>query len=698
MNDIKLLFDHSPWFIPLCLLGGALYSWLLYSKKSTWSKQLNLALAGLRFFLASLLLFLLLGPYLLQILNRVEKPVYVMAIDDSESLTGADKTVELQRGLAELTDLVEDLQQNDKLAETYSLENAKAEIENITFDKKRSNLNGLLKRIESDFEGKNLAGVVLLSDGIHNQGLSPAHLSYDFPVFTVGVGDTLARADIVVKNIYYNRLAYKGNKFPIVAEIFNIGYENQRLQVQLTYKGKVLQRKTVAPKTAQGITEVEFLVEALEKGLQHYAIKTIALQDELSDENNVRHAYVDIIDGKQKILLVAGAPHPDVKAIESAIQSNTNYELEVVIPKLTDNQTLLSSAEVNNFDLIILHAAPNTKSASARAIASLLNTDIPKWYILGESSDIRSFNQVNNVFEIKNYRGQQDAVGPDLNQGFNRFVFDIENQKILNNFPPVQTPYGLINLKSDSEILLKQKVGSVVTDKALLAFNTSEPRSAVLAGEGLWQWRLQEYANTGSHEVTNQIINKTIQYLSSKEDKKKLRVYPVENEVNENESVELITEIYNDIFERIYDQEINLDLTNETGQTTSYQYAIGQKSNKYRISGLASGIYNYTAKTKINGKEEVAKGQFSVKKSNLELVNLTADFGLLRSIAKNSGGRHFQVNEIGALKDLLINNEDKGLILSDKTYQSIIAMPWILGLLITLVSIEWFLRKYNGGY
>ena len=37
--------------------------------------------------------------------------------------------------------------------------------------------------------------------------------------------------------------------------------------------------------------------------------------------NNVKDVFVDIIDGRQKILLLANAPHPDLGAIKNAIET-----------------------------------------------------------------------------------------------------------------------------------------------------------------------------------------------------------------------------------------------------------------------------------------------------------------------------------------------------------------------------------------
>ena len=68
--------------------------------------------------------------------------------------------------------------------------------------------------------------------------------------------------------------------------------------------------------------------------MQHYIIDVKPKADEFTTENNYRHAYIDVVEGKEKILIVAQAPHPDIKAIRYALEKNENYELSLFIPGL----------------------------------------------------------------------------------------------------------------------------------------------------------------------------------------------------------------------------------------------------------------------------------------------------------------------------------------------------------------------------
>ena len=92
------LFQTSPWFIPLCLLAGGLYAFVLYQKNANWSKTQNLLMSAFRFLSVSLLCLLLLNFLIRQVTQIVQKKTVVLAIDNSQSMN-----VSGQKNLSDLT-------------------------------------------------------------------------------------------------------------------------------------------------------------------------------------------------------------------------------------------------------------------------------------------------------------------------------------------------------------------------------------------------------------------------------------------------------------------------------------------------------------------------------------------------------------------------------------------------------------------
>ena len=85
----------------------------------------------------------------------------------------------------------------------------------MRFQAPATDLDGLLTNVREGYEGRNLAGVVLVSDGLVNQGRSPVYSEFNFPIYSVAVGDTVPKRDLSLPTLNYNRVAFSGNRFPL---------------------------------------------------------------------------------------------------------------------------------------------------------------------------------------------------------------------------------------------------------------------------------------------------------------------------------------------------------------------------------------------------------------------------------------------------------------------------------------------------
>ncbi|MES2731134.1 MAG: vWA domain-containing protein [Bacteroidota bacterium] len=705
---MQLFTQASPWFILLCLLVGAVYAFVLYQKKPVWSRITNLALAGLRFVLVASLCFLLLSPFVKQNRNTTEKPTVVFAVDNSLSVAlgnDSSKVKELMLKLAETSRKLEGqgietaVQTFGNLPAAKQATSAVQRLPGLPFNSNFTNLSQLLNTIQTNYEGRNLASVVLISDGIYNQGVSPAYLTYPFAIHTIGLGDTIPKKDINLKAVYSNKVAYLGNQFPMVAEVHTTGFINQNLVIALKKNGKVLDRKTIRTTQNQAVTEVNFLTSSTTKGMQHYTLEAETQPGEFTTQNNVRDAYVDIIDGKEKILLIALAPHPDIKAIKSVIEKNENYELVLQIVGSNAEGQARADEGAGKYDLVIAHQLPDNYNAGSALVKKYADQGTPVWYIIGGQSSINQLNTMNSSVFVNARQGQIDQVTPSLNPIFSLFKIENDPAAVLQKLPPVSVPFGDYRVAPGSEVILYQRVGNLVTTKPLLVVSTQKAKkSAVMLGEGLWEWRLEEYALTEKHDIVDQIVLKLIQYLSSKEDKRKLRVYPISEEFYDYEKAVFEAEAYNDIYEKIYDQKIRLDLTDENGKVRTYSFTTSESNSRFEITGLPQGVYRYKASASILGKAQTSEGEFTVKNLQLEALNTTADHNLLLQVAQQSNGRFFLPQQADQLQQFLTTNRPPDLIQSQEELLEIINLKWIFFLLLAFITAEWGLRKYSGEY
>ncbi|MCU0471552.1 MAG: VWA domain-containing protein, partial [Arcicella sp.] len=585
------LFQSSPWFIPLCLLAGGIYAFVLYQKSTNWTKSQNYLLSAFRFLSVSLLCLLLLNFLIRQITQTVQKKTVVFAIDNSQSMLVAGQK-NLTDLLAQITKLKEELTDEEYNVAFATLNDEPNQaLENLKFNKKTTDLSGLLSGVKNAYEGENLTDVVLITDGIANQGVSPASDNFNFSVHTLGLGDTIPKKDLAIKAIYANKVAYLGNKFPVQVDVSAYGFSGKSTNVYLKQGGKILDKQPLVFKQNDDLKTVTFNTTANQIGVQHLVVEIDVLGGEFSSKNNRQDAYVEVIDGKEKILLLVLAPHPDIKALKSIIDKNENYELDVKI--LTENANPDVSSKA--YDLLILHQLPDYFNSYANVFKPIIDKGTPTLFVLGNQSGTTYLNQLNQVLQINSQAGQNDKVTGFYNPNFKTLNFEADKLKIINDLPQISVPFGEFKLLPNSEVILYQKVGSVQTQKPIFVVNTGAKKSAIFMGEGLWAWRLEEYQITEKQEVVDDIILKVLQFISAKDDKRKLRVYPINTEFVLGEKVVFETEIYNAIYEKLYNLPIKLEIKDEKGIARNYTYSTSPENTKFEISSLPAGVYRYRA-------------------------------------------------------------------------------------------------------
>ncbi|MEQ8580863.1 MAG: hypothetical protein RIC30_06625 [Marinoscillum sp.] len=681
MDNSWYSFDVSPIWVFVSLIAALGAAMLLYARKaSPWSKSLNVFMGFLRMSAVFLILLLLLNPLLQLNVNRTETPLVIMAVDNSESIGLRSEAANTSDVKAWIDKTRKDLENKyQPIVETLS-----GRQDTIFFDEKTTNLSSLLKRVEKVYENQNIGAVVLVSDGIINEGQSPAYQTFGFPVFTVGLGDTIPPRDIAIRNVRNNQVAYQGNQFPISILLSQKGYDGLPLAVEVIENGRKIaaQEITLQP----GAQEVNFLLDAQSPGIRRLTIAVQEKEGESSYVNNQQDIYIDVIEGKDKILILAPAPHPDINAIRSVLNATSNYETVLYIPGIHERPT------EKKFDAIIEHQA-----FSGHQYGDFESTG--KWYIMGSSSNVRNMAQTITYLSISLKGNGKDKVRGAYNSNFSKFKISEELTDRLQNYPPIEVPFGEYQLVGPTEVLLYQQIGSITTERPLLVFfDDGSQKSAVTPGAGIWQWKLQEAGSEENSEFFEELILKTVQYLSIKVNKDRFVVKPRASNYHIGERVFMDTEVYNEIYERAYGNTIQLSITDENGTQTTYEMVDSPVNSSFNLGALEAGVYQFKATTTLGGKGFSETGSFAIRDIQLEGINLTADHNMLRSVAEKNDGLFYPFSLAGQIGEDLISKSYKSIIKTSKETFPLINSIWVILLIAGLLGTEWFLRKYLGAY
>ena len=694
MDQQRLILESSPGYVFLCVALAAGIAFLLYRGKHPWSATWNRILSVFRFVLIFGLLFLLLGPIVKQVRNIFEKPLFVILFDNSASIGETTSQAQRQQLESDLRNIGEELSNNEFEVLVTNLQGKEADT--IRYDATSTDLHNALKNLHQEYEGRNLAGVIIPTDGIYNAGLSPLYGNYKFPVYSVGIGDTSERSDIAIKNISYNRIAYQGNKFPVRVELQVKNMPEQNVSVQLLQNGKAIDSQTKRIRSNE-LLVYDFQPVANEQGIQKLDIIVQQKPEEHNKRNNHSSIFVEVVEGKKKILLVAASAHPDIKPLREVVVQNANYDFLLHIPGVAEDD--LKSVDASQIDLVIFHQVPDVRGRATPYFNQFLRSKASLLFVIGQLSDLRTLAQNNMPLKFDTPPREFDQVTPVTNPGFGNFTLTPELASLLTDYPPVSVHFGRIKIPLTATPVLFQKVGSVSTEKPLLAIDNQDGRKiGIMLGEGLWRWRLNEYDRTEKTAGFDELFGKLIQYLSTAEDKRKFKSYPIEQDFSETESVVFESQVYNDIFEPVYGNKIDISITGPNGAKSNYNYVISPGNTRYEIGGLKEGVYRYTSRTSINNRPEEVKGEFAVIARQAELQNLTADFDMLRKLARNTGGKFYHSSQTAALKSDLARQDAKAVIHTEESYNHMVNLKWVFWILIALISMEWVARKFFGSY
>lgn len=696
---MNLLIGYPTWFIGLCVLVGLAYAMgLYYRERSSFgesSTKYNRILGALRWATVTIICLLLLDPVMRATLTEQRQPIVVLAQDNSESI-GAGMSDEARTQLAANMSALEKKLSEKYDVKSYSFGDQVRTPMSFNFTDKITDISSIFEEMYDVYSNQNLSAVIIASDGIFNQGNSPIYSAakLNVPVFAIALGDTVPKKDLMLKKTYNNQIAYLGDKFSVQVDIaaVNCGGNSSKLVIRRAGGSTVLEKPFAVDKDDFFRTEEVFL-EATQAGVQKFNVSLVSINGEVTTVNNSKDIYIEVLDSRQRILILAESPHPDLGTLKRMIAENKNYQAEIQYP-----ETLKESAA--KYDFVILHQLPSARNNIAPVLSALEEKKVPHMFIVGTQTLLPSFNQAQDIMAINGRAGQTNDVSGLLSPTFTTYTLDKKVGEGLPKFPPLVSPFGDFTARANATVILTQKIGTVDSKYPLLAFGEQRGvKKAVLAAEGIWKWRVFDYMQNQNFELFDEFFNKLLVYMSAKDDKRKFRAFASNTLYRENEKIMLDAELYNANYERVNEPDATVEIVDGAGK--KFPFTFIKTANAYTINAglLPVGDYKFEAKTNYSGEKLVAGGAFSVQAIQLEVFETTADHRLLAALSIKNGGALVFQNEIEKIAEMIAaNNAIKPIIYETVTTRSLIHLKWIFFLLFALLSTEWFLRRYWGSY
>ncbi|RZL19653.1 MAG: hypothetical protein EOO89_02700 [Pedobacter sp.] len=677
-----------------CLLAGLSLAWLLYRNTEHLNKNTRYALAVTRALLITTIAFLLFFPLLRTVSYELEKPIIVIGQDNSLSV-GAIKPVGFDQAAyqKDLQSLSEQLSSKFEV-KTYNFSDSVGSGFDFSNKGKISNAAKFIGKLNDELLNRNVGAVILASDGIFNRGGSPL---YDLnklkaPVYTIALGDTIPKKDLLIANINSNDIVYLDNEFTAEVQIQAFESNGSQAVLKVLQDGKVLQTQTIGINANPFVKTLPIKIKATKLGLQKYTVSLNSLPDEISTQNNSQHVFIDVIDAKQKVLIAAAAPHPDITVFKQAISENERYEVKVAIAED------LNALNPKDYGLIILYQLPSASNVGLSFLNKLKESNVSIWYVLGAQSNLMAFNQFQKGITYSGNANSLQETYATLNPNFS--TFDLTNKEVASiaGFDPLLVPFGTMTVNAEASVALNQRIGKINTQYPQLFFSTDNGKKVeYLIGEGIYKWKLGEALKGAEESVTNSLISKSVQYLSVKDDKRKFKAYTTKNTFDENENITINAVLYNESYVAVNKPDVNIQIKNESGKVYNFLFSRTEVAYQLDAGTLPPGNYSYTASTSFGNKPLKASGLFYVNNIVAEYQQTIANHQLLGTMAKTSNGKMYMPKDLlKIVKDIESNEEIKTLSYENRKYEELINFKWLFVLIVSLLTLEWFFRKRNG--
>jgi len=684
--NFEIITVAPLYFILVCILAAALFTWLLYNRAAFENKKEKYAMGILRFLGLFFVFVLLLSPFVKLKVHHEIKPELLVFTDVSNSLD----SVEIRNNEKRVEAIQEALGNKLNIKNFYFAGDIQNHTDSV-LDKDATQLSAVFDYTNDYFEGGNTAGIVILSDGIYNRGMNPLYKSLNKknPVYFLGSGDTTMHPDIWISQVNANSTVFLGNEFTINANLRSSGLKGKNAAVNLLENGKVIQSKNITIGDDIYFANLEFNLRPNTPGTQRYTIQINAVAGEHNLFNNSKNIFVKITDTRRKICICYHAPHPDIGALYRSLEEFGQYEI-VRIPAANLPNHL-------DADVYVLHGF-SANAQEQKWIDQLISSKKPIWNILTAQSESAFCNYTEAGIDLRFQSGNLTDAQAVADKNFSDFLLDDEFVQSLKNWPPLKVPFGKYDLPRLFKTVFIQKIGAVESSFPLMGYTSVNGiRQSWLFGEGLWRWRMSDMQIHGQADIFDAWVAKNIQYLSTDAIREKFRVFAEATQFSQEENAIIFGEYLEEGMTFSNQPDAEIKITGPNGYNRNSPFA--RSGNRYRLElgKLPEGDYQFSAKLALKNPIQY-QGKFVVLPTHLELENTRADFDLMRKIAARNKGKFFPASQYEKLIAELKSTNHKSMISEEVKAMEFIRLKWVFALILILFSAEWFLRKRAGSY
>lgn len=604
-------------------------------------------------------------------------------------------------------------------------------------DDRHSNLPGALDAIRARFRGRQIPGVILITDGASTTAIEPsaAPAAEGFPIYAVAIGSTEIRdREVVAVAAGDPRLDQASVDLQLTA--VSHGFGRDPFEVRISANGVLVDSRTVTPAIDGSPVSELFTVSPDPVAGTVYTATIPPVSGEMVVENNAVSTLVSPAGRARRVLVLIGAPGYDHSFLLRALARDAGLELDTIVRKGRDE---------SGRDTYLIQAAPTRARALAGgfpdsrealfAYDSLVLANVEGDSLtraqLGLVSEFvaarggglvvfgtRSLSSRGFIgtaleevlpLELDDRRGSTrrdsfdaEAAGPPHSvaltaDGIRHPVMRLgaspsEVSRRWSLVPPLAgtTPLGAPRPGATVLAMTTTANGSVAPLVAVQRYGRG--RSLVFTGEGSWRWRMLLPAADRTYES---FWRQAVRWVAAPAPD------PVAVEIRQTpepgDIVDVSIDVRDSAFRGAVVATVAATLTGPAGELHALEARIDPASPGRFVAAFRpeqGGLYHVRVEARTPNTElGVADRWVLVGGADRELADPRVNIPYLERLARASGGQILTADQADTIPDLLATStgSDAPPIFDDLWHQ-----PWVFAALVLLLSAEWMLRRRWG--
>lgn len=611
----------------------------------------------------------------------------------------------------------------------------------VPADRHRTNLSKALNRVLSDFRGLPLAGVVLLSDGADNSTEVPLNSAEalrerDVPLHVVGLGSEEASGERELLEALVSRGVEETTGAEIDVKLRSWREEPEPVAVNLYDGDNLVHTELFGLKGSGRIDQYTFSYEPMGSGPKEYTVRLEEAAGERNAENNVANVLIDPRRDTLRVLYIEGHPRREFKYVKRALEDDAVVRFTSILRTGTNKfyrQGVTSADELAG-------GFPNSEEELFDFRAVLFGDVEASQFTLDQLDMIERFVRLrgggfamlggrvsfaegaywdnpiadllpvaldpNRTTVIPPRFGEEGAPPDDQGFSFAPTAVGLENpilrlsveptrnRSMWNEMPGLTSINYLGAVKPGAAVLAEKPDDTFGEREPLLVIQRyGKGRSAALATASTWRWQMLLEAEDQRHE---RFWRQFVRWLAASAPDR-VDVDFGNDRFAPEEEIDVTVSVYDERYVPINEAEVRGRLTDPFGETSQVTFRpdLGM-AGSYTATLLPSeeGVYALDVTADVDGDSlQSRQSSILVRPTREEYYDAVLKRASLEQLADVAGGVYYEPAEAPEIAPNLRNRRTSTSVY---TVEYLWDMPFLFGLALVLLSIEWIWRRRKG--